>query len=499
MEIQISLLLLLLCIPLLLFTLIFKSKNTRNIHIPPGPWKLPFIGNIHNLLGAVPHRSLHQLARIFGPTMHLKLGQLSVVVVSSADAAKQITKTHDLNFSSRPSTIVTEIITYHCTSITSAPYGDYWRQLRKICTLELLSAKRVHSFRSLRERVFHDLALRIASKEGSLINLTAELQASTYALISRATLGEQTKVHEALIPILEEVMECAAGFDVAEFFPSIKLLQGVSGLRRRVRGLHREIDGILEDVIRLHRDVKADERREHEDFLDVLLRVQEDGLELPLMTDNIKSVLVDMLGAGGETSATTMDWAMSEMLKNPRVLQKAQEEVRKAFDEDGYVDEARITQLKYLKSVVKEALRIHPPLPLLLPRKCGQACEIDGYEIPADTKIIINAWAVNRDPKYWKNAECFEPERFMDSLVDYKGNNFEYIPFGAGRRMCPGMTFGLANVELPLAMLLYHFDWKLGGGMKPQEMDMADGVGVTSRRIKDLCVVPSIRRPLPSK
>lgn len=207
-----------------------------------------------------------------------------------------------------------------------------------------------------------------------------------------------------------------------------------------------------------------------------------------------------MLGAGSDTSATTMDWAMSEMLKNPRVLQKAQEEVRHVFDEEGYVDESRIPQLKYLKSVVKEAaLRVHPPLPLLLPRKCGQACEIDGYEIPADTKIIINAWAVNRDPKYWENAECFEPERFMDSLVDYKGNNFEYIPFGAGRRMCPGMTFGLANVELPLAMLLYHFDWKLGGGMEPQELDMADGVGVTSRRIKDLCVVPSIRRPLPSK
>ncbi|XP_057765428.1 salviol synthase-like [Salvia miltiorrhiza] len=495
MEIQIPSLLL--CISFLFFTLIllkFGSKQKSNAKFPPGPWKLPLIGNIHNLVGDVPHRALHQLAQKFGPMMGLQLGELSVVVISSADAAKQIMKTHDINFASRPPIIAAEIISYGCTSITFSPHSDYWRQLRKLCTLELLSNKRVQSFRSLREKVFADLSRWIASMEGSSINLTAELYNSTYALISRATLGDHTTEHEALLPILKEVIEISAGFDIAELFPSVKVLQGVSGLRRRIMVLHKEADKILEDVVRQHRGVKVEE---HEDLLDVLLRVEEEGLELPLTTDNIKSVLVDMLGAGSETSATTMDWVMAEMLKNPRVLEKAQEEVRKVFDEEGFVDESRIPQLKYMKAVVKETLRMHPPLPLLLPRKCGETCEVNGYEIRAETKIIVNAWAVNRDPKCWEDAHSFKPERFMDNMVDYRGNHFEYIPFGAGRRMCPGMTFGLANVELPLAMFLYHFDWKLGGGMKPQEMDMADGTGVTSRRIKDLCVVPVIKRPLP--
>ncbi|XP_057809866.1 salviol synthase-like [Salvia miltiorrhiza] len=261
--------------------------------------------------------------------MGLQLGELSVVVISSADAAKQIMKTHDINFASRPPIIAAEIISYGCTSITFSPHSDYWRQLRKLCTLDFLSNKRVQSFRLLQEKVFADLNRWIASMVGSSINLTAELYNSTYALISRATLGDHTTEHEVLLPILKEVIEISAGFDIAELFPSVKVLQGVSGLRRRIMVLHKEADKILEDVVRQHRGVKVEE---HEDLLDVLLRVEEEGLELPLTTDNIKSVLVDMLGAGSETSATTMDWVMAEMLKNPRVLEKAQHEVRKVFD-----------------------------------------------------------------------------------------------------------------------------------------------------------------------
>lgn len=196
-----------------------------------------------------------------------------------------------------------------------------------------------------------------------------------------------------------------------------------------------------------------------------------------------------MLTAGSDTSATTMDWAMAEMMKNPRVLEKAQEEVRRVFAEEGHVDESRSHELKYLKAVVKE------PLPLLLPRKCGETCEINGCQIPAEAKVIVNAWAVNRDPKYWKDGDCFEPERFVDSLVDFKGNNFEFIPFGGGRRICPGMTFGLASVELPLAMFLYHFNWKLRGN-GGEILDMKEGFGLTARRIQDLVLVPFINRPL---
>ena len=156
---------------------------------------------------------------------------------------------------------------------------------------------------------------------------------------------------------------------------------------------------------------------------------------------------------------------MAEMLKNPRVLKKAQAEVREIFKKRGKVDETCIDELKYLKAIIKEILRLHPAVPLLIPRESGQNCEVDGYHIPFKSKVIINAWAIGRDPKYWTDPDKFYPERFIDSSIDFKGTNFEYIPFGAGRRICPGINYGMANVELALALLLYHFDWKLPNGM----------------------------------
>ncbi|EYU21982.1 hypothetical protein MIMGU_mgv1a026917mg, partial [Erythranthe guttata] len=477
------------------FKLIRTKKSTRNL--PPGPWKLPLIGNMHNLIGSLPHIALHELALIYGPVMHLQLGELSAVIISSPDAAKQVMKTHDINFASRPSIIVMEILSYNCTNVAFSEYGDYWRQLRKICTLELLSMKRVSSFRSIREEAFLDLArwLLDYKDQPAAVNLTEKLYSCAYSLISRATFGKKSEANERLLSIIKEGIVLAAGFNVADVYPSIKLLQMMSGLRRKVKKLHGEADCILDDIIHEHRYSKNEKQTSDTDLLDVLLGFQggDDGIDIPLTTDNIKAVIMDMLAGGSETSATALDWSMAEMLKNPRILEKAQDEVRRFFDDKGgYVDESRIHELKYLMSIIKETLRIHAPFPLLLPRKCREKCEINGYEIPVDTKIIVNAWAINRDPKYWRNPDCFEPERFLDEdlEVDYKGNHFEYIPFGAGRRICPGIAFGMANVELPLAMFLYHFDWKLPPGMKHEELDMSESFGVTARRNNDLFVVP---------
>lgn len=183
---------------------------------------------------------------------------------------------------------------------------------------------------------------------------------------------------------------------------------------------------------------------------------------------------------------------MSEMMKHPRVMKKAQDEVRRVFNEKGSVDETCISEMKYLKSVIKEILRLHPPAPLLLPRECRESCVIsNGYEIPAKTMVIVNAWAIGRDSRYWNEPDSFYPERFLDSCVDFKGTNYEYIPFGAGRRMCPGMSFGMINVELPLALLLYHFDWQLPKGMKHEELDMTEMFGITVRRKLDLLMIPT--------
>ena len=202
-----------------------------------------------------------------------------------------------------------------------------------------------------------------------------------------------------------------------------------------------------------------------------------------------------MFAAGTDTSSTVIDWAMSEMMRQPRVLEKAQAEIRQAFNGKKQIHEKDIQNLSYLKLVIKETLRLHPPVAMLLPRECREPCEIDGYEIPLKTKVIVNAWAIGRDPALWHDAESFIPERFANSSIDFNGTHLEYIPFGAGRRMCPGITFGMANVELPLAQLLYHFDWELPGRMRPEDLDMTEFFGVVVRRKNNLYLVAAPYSP----
>ena len=186
---------------------------------------------------------------------------------------------------------------------------------------------------------------------------------------------------------------------------------------------------------------------------------------------------------------------MTEMMKNSRVREKAQAELRKVFGEKKIIHESDIEQLTYLKLVIKETLRLHPPTPLLIPRECSEETIIAGYEIPVKTKVMINVWAICRDPKYWTDAERFVPERFEDSSIDFKGNNFEYLPFGAGRRICPGISFGLASIMLPLAQLLLYFNWELPNGMKPESIDMTERFGLAIGRKNDLCLIPFIYDP----
>jgi premnaspirodiene oxygenase len=186
---------------------------------------------------------------------------------------------------------------------------------------------------------------------------------------------------------------------------------------------------------------------------------------------------------------------MTEMMRQPRVLKKAQAEIRQAFRGKKKIHEKDVQNLSYLKSVIKETLRLHPPLAMVLPRECRQPCKIDGYEIPLKTKVIVNAWAIGRDCAFWHDAESFIPERFTSSSIEFNGTHLEYIPFGAGRRMCPGVAFGLANIELPLAQLLYHFDWELPGRMRPEDLDMTEAFGAVVRRKNSLCLVATSFTP----
>ncbi|CAL2255186.1 unnamed protein product [Prunus armeniaca] len=302
-----------------------------------------------------------------------------------------------------------------------------------------------------------------------------------------------------------EAVKTSSGFTLADVFPSVSLLQLLSGMRPKLERLHKEADRIMENIIKEHqRDMvtsKSVDGEAEEDLVDALLKFHEhgSGLEFSLTTDNIKAVIFDMFSAGSETSATAVDWAITEMIKTPRVMKMAQNEVRQVFNRKGQIDETCIGEMNYLNLVIKETLRLHLPAPLLLPRECGEKCEIDGYKIHVKSKVIVNAWAIGRDPNYWNEPERFNPDRFLNSLIDYKGTNFEYIPFDAGRRICPGISYGLANVELPLAFLLYHFDWTLPNGMKHEDLDMTEAFGIAVQRKQYLHLIPISYHPPPTE
>jgi cytochrome P450 len=205
-----------------------------------------------------------------------------------------------------------------------------------------------------------------------------------------------------------------------------------------------------------------------------------------------------MFAAGSETSSTTLNWCMTELVRNPEAMAKAQAEVREAFKGRSTIDEDDLKGLSYLNLVIKEALRLHTPIPLLVPKKCRETCRVMGYDVPKGMVVFINMWAICRDPKYWDDPEEFKPERFENNNLDYKGTDYEFLPFGAGRRICPGINLGVGNIELALASLLYHFDWKLPDGIEPKDVDVCEVAGLVGSKKTSLVLHPVTHIPLAS-
>ncbi|CAN6219865.1 unnamed protein product [Urochloa humidicola] len=485
--------LLIIAISFLLFHRWARAQHASG-RLPPSPWALPVIGHIHHLAGALPHRAMRDLAQRLGPLLLLRLGELRVVVASSADAAREVLRTHDLAFATRPINRTAKILLGEGSDgIVAAPYGDGWRQLRRICTTELFSARRVRSFRAVRQEEVRRLLRSLASVEA--VDLSESLSAFVADASVRAIVGSRFRDRDTFLQLLERRLKIMPASSLPDLFPSSRLAMLVSPMPRMMRREREEMMAFIDTIIQDHQENRA-AGVDEEDLLDVLLRVQrEDELDPPLTTDNIKAVILDVFAASSETSATTLQWIMAELMRNPRVMRKAQDEVRRVLHGQEIVTEESLSVLHYLPLVVKEALRLHPPATLIL-RECRSPCRVLGFDVPVGAMVLVNAWAISRDPSYWDAPEEFIPERFENSEIDFKGTDFEFIPFGAGRRMCPGIGFGLANIELPLASLLYHFDWELPEGTVPAELDMTEALGITARRLSPLWLVPTVRVPL---
>ncbi|CAN1329211.1 Desmethyl-deoxy-podophyllotoxin synthase [Linum perenne] len=379
------------------------------------------------------------------------------------------------------------ILYYGYKDIAFAPYGDYWRQMRKVCVLELLSAKRVLSFRRIREEEVSDLIESLS--DGKTADLSSMVAKVSRSVTSRAAFGKPLPS----LMVIDNMSEAFSGFRISDMYPSLGWLPVLTGFKGKLEKMHKASDSILGQIIDDHESKRrTNDDGEREDLVDVLLNLQESqNLGIPVTMDVIKAVVLEMYLGGSETASTTVEWTMSEIINNQRVLRTVQEEVRQVFKETGKVEEARLDELKYLDMVISESLRLHPPVPLLVPRENTKKVELEnGYEIPAKTKVIVNAWAISRDPRYWKEPEKFYPERFADCSTDYKGKDFQFIPFGAGRRICPGMSFAMVFVKLTLANLFFHFNWSLPADMEPAKLDMTEAFGMSLGRKQPLCLIP---------
>ncbi|XP_043716158.1 cytochrome P450 71B34-like [Telopea speciosissima] len=479
---------------LLPLLLILKSKQVRRTNLPPGPPKLPIIGNLHQL-GELPHRSLWQFSKEYGPIMLLQLGRMPTLVVSSVEMASEIMKSHDLDCCSRPDLMGPRKLSYNNSDIAFSPYNDYWREIRKVCVLELFGMKRVQSFASIREDRVASMISSISKSTSTPINLSEMLFTLTDDITCRIAFGKSYKGREfdngRFEEAINEAFAMLGSFSGTDFFPYVGgILDKFTGLHGRLEKCFQQFDDFYQNVIDEHLNNEKTES-EQEDIIDVLLKVGRDHTgTAPLTHDHIKGILMNIFLGGVDTSAVTLVWAMTELVKNPEVMKKVQDEVRSSVGKKGKVVQAVVDQLKYLKMVVKETLRLHPPTPLLVPRETINHFTINGYDIYPKTRVQVNAWAIGRDPKCWKNPEKFMPERFMDNSIDYKGKHFELLPFGAGRRICPGIHMAASMIELTLANLLYAFDWGFPDGIKKENIDMNEEAGLTVHKKAPLYLLP---------
>ncbi|CAL5211116.1 unnamed protein product [Lathyrus oleraceus] len=301
---------------------------------------------------------------------------------------------------------------------------------------------------------------------------------------------ERSRFHE----MLPEFQALLAEFFVADYIPFTGWIDKVRGLHGRVDKSFKEFDEFYQEIIDEHLDPNREQIKDEEVIVDVLLQLmKERSLPFDITFDHIKGVLMNMLVAATDTTSATLVWAMTALIKNPRVMKKVQEEIRNSESKKYFLEEHDIQKFHYLKAVIKETQRLYlPAAPLLVSRESREKCTIGGYNIPAKTILYVNAWAIQRDPNVWKNPEKFYPERFLESSINFLGKDFELIPFGAGRRICPGISMVVASLELILANLVYFFDWKLPDGLMEEDIDTEMLPGIAQHKKNPLRLVANI-------
>ncbi|KAJ9147813.1 hypothetical protein P3X46_029931 [Hevea brasiliensis] len=475
---------------------LFSLKKRKRL--PPGPRGLPIVGNLL-AIGARPHESLTKLAKIHGPLMTIQLGFNTTVVATSAEMAREILQKNDQAFLGRP--IPHAVTAEHNYELSMAwlSGGPKWRSLRKICNSQVFTPQRLDALQGLRNQMMDGMIKSIteASEAKEHINIGRLVFGTTLNLLSNSMfsvdiLDTKSNAIQELKQLIGKIMELSGKPNLSDFFPFLKPFDP-QGIKLEIKISYDHMHSLLDEIVgqRLKRRKSSLER--YGDFLDVLLDQSQEycGSE-DFSHEDVIILLSDLFIGGTDTTTTTLEWAMAELLHNPHIMAKAKQELVEKIGIGKTMEEKDVIRLPYLQSVLKETMRLHMTAPLLLPHRAEIDTEICGYTIPKHTQVFVNAWALARDPQYWDDPTEFLPERFMKSEVDFRGTNFQFLPFSSGRRICPGLALGVRMMSSLLASLFHHFDWQLPNGLEPKAMDMTDRFGTTLQKATPLIAIPLV-------
>lgn len=458
---------------------------------PPGPMALPVIGHLHLHLFERPlHRTLACLAARHGTVFQLWFGSRRVIVVSSADAAKECLATLDVAFANRPRLPSGRILSYDWTTMGTSNYGPYWRRVRRITVTHILSVHWVQQFADVHERETRAMVrgLYRPTARNGVRRARVELKSRLFELLMNAMMGmvcakryygcdgkeneTEAEVSEEarwFREMVEETMELSGASTVWDFLPAWARWLDVGGVGRRLRESRTKF---LQGLIEEQRKEMENGPLARKTMIGVLLTLQnEDPDACP---DNlIRTMCISSLEAGTSTSADAVEWAMSLLLNNPGALAKAQEEIDACVGQPArLIEAADLPKLQYLWCIIMETLRLYPPTPLLLPHESANDCTVSGFHVPMGTMLLVNTFAIHRDPEIWDRPGSFMPERFLGENSEGKMFN----PFGMGRRRCPGENLGTQMVGLALGTMIQCFNWERVGD---DLVDMTEGAGLT--------------------
>ncbi|KAJ8762617.1 hypothetical protein K2173_008056 [Erythroxylum novogranatense] len=487
----------LLLLLILVFKLVLQKHGKRTNNLPPSPPSLPILGHLH-LVNQPMYRSLGDLCTKYGDVLLLRFGTRKVLVVSSPSVVEECFTKNDIIFSNRPRLIAGEHLHYNYRAIGFSSYGDHWRNLRRVTSMELFSAPRLNKFSKIWEEEIQLLLKQLFQEsvdKEMRVNLSSLFMELTFNVMLRMIAGKRyygkgvvDDEAKEFRDLIREYMEVHGSVTLNDFFPVLQWVD-FQGIERRMIRVMKKVDAFVQHLVNEQRKKRAEsslvvsgsnsiDRESGRTLIDAMLSLQETQPEL-YPDEDVKGVIMEMLTAGSETSATTMDWAMSLLLNNPEAMQKTVADIEAVVGLRRLMDETTLPNLNYLQNVIKETFRLYPAAPLLVPHESSDDCNVGDFHVPKGTMLLVNAWKIHRNPSYWVEPEKFMPERFELGKVD----GYNLVPFGAGRRICPGAALGRRTVGLTLGALIQCFEWSR---ISEEKIDMTEGIGLSMPKLESL-------------